>query len=245
MSEPVETVGMEGPVSYGPGALVGAGGRYRIVRQLGRGGMSVVFQARDTTLGEDVALKFLFGSISQSGFGEIRQEVRLAHKVAHPNVCRVHDLEEIDGRHCIKMEYVAGRTLDEVRKQGRMPPAELLDLAHGVCAGLDAVHAQGIVHRDLKPSNIILEHSTGRVVLMDFGLARTRRDGELGAAGTPAYMSPEQAAGRPPDPRSDLYSLGVILYELAAGKRPFEGNVDALAQAHQRTPPPPLPRDVP
>jgi serine/threonine protein kinase len=231
--------------SYAEGDAVGAGGRYRIVRALGRGGMAVVYQARDTALGEDVALKFLLGSLSQTGTGEIREEVRLAHRVAHPNVCRVHDLEEIDGRHCIKMEYVAGRTLEDVRQLGRMPAAELLALAQGICAGLDAVHAQGIVHRDLKPSNIILEHGSGRVVLMDFGLARARRDGELGAAGTPAYMSPEQAAGRAPDPRSDLYSLGVILYELAAGKRPFEGNVDALAQAHQRTPPPPLPRDVP
>ena len=231
--------------SYAEGATVGAGGRYRIVQQLGRGGMAVVYHARDTTLGEDVALKFLLGSLSVTGTGEIREEVRLAHRVAHPNVCRVHDLEEIDGRHCIKMEYVAGRTLEEIRKQGRMPAAELSRVAQAICAGLDAVHAQGIVHRDLKPSNIILEHGTGRVVLMDFGLARARRDGELAASGTPAYMSPEQAQGKAPDPRSDLYSLGVILYELAAGRRPFEGNVDALAHAHQHTQPPPLPREVP
>src|SRR5262249_19959887 len=143
--------------SYAEGQAVGVGGRYRIVRALGRGGMAGVYHARDTALGADVALKFLVGSLTPSGTGAIPQEVRLAHRVAHRNVCRVHDLEEIDGRHCIKMEYVEGRTVDEVRRLGRMPSGELLSLAQGICAGLDAVHAQGIVHRDLKPSNIILE----------------------------------------------------------------------------------------
>lgn len=208
-----------------PGACIA--GRYELRGLLGRGGMGVVFLAYDRVLGADVALKFICSDLGEgaSGLVRLRDEVQLAQKISHPQVCRTYDLEEFEELFFVKMEYVAGETLAQrMDRAPRLSVAESLELAQAIAAGLEAAHAQGVVHCDLKPQNILLEHGTHRVVLMDFGIARVgaRRYATLGrgAWGTPGYMAPEQAAGRKLDARADLYALGCILYELIVGEVP-------------------------
>ncbi|MGD0007797.1 MAG: serine/threonine-protein kinase [Terriglobia bacterium] len=216
---------------FAPGEVLGE--RYRIIGLLGRGGMGEVYRADDLKLGQAVALKFLPESPAAPGQSDadatamadrFRAEVRNARQVSHPNVCRVYDIGEFDGRLFLSMEYVDGEDLSTLLKRiGRLPPAKALEIARQLCAGLAAAHDKGVLHRDLKPSNIMID-GQGRARITDFGLAVRSEDerGEGGIVGTPAYMSPEQLAGRAATVKSDLYALGLVLYEIFTGKKAFE-----------------------
>lgn len=209
---------------FTPGTVLAE--RYRIIGLLGRGGMGEVYRADDLKLGQPVALKFLpqrFAS-EKGRLERFYSEVRIARQVSHPNVCRVYDVGEIDGQHYLSMEYVDGEDLASLLKRiGRLPPDKALEIARELCAGLAAAHERGVLHRDLKPSNVMLD-GRGRARITDFGLAIAASDvvdGEV--SGTPAYMAPEQLAGKPASVRSDLYALGLVLYELSTGRKAFDG----------------------
>jgi serine/threonine-protein kinase len=207
-----------------PGAMIAD--RYRVVALLGRGGMGEVYRADDLKLGEAVALKFLPERVERdvSLRERLLGEARLARQVAHPNVCRVYDIGEVNGRLFLSMEYVDGEDLATLlRRIGRLPQDKAVQLAREMCNGLQAAHEQGIVHRDLKPSNVMID-GRGRARLTDFGLAAlaTGMSAEDASAGTPAYMAPEQLIGVEATTRSDLYSLGLVLYELFTGKAAFD-----------------------
>ena len=202
--------------------------RYRVVGLLGRGGMGEVFRADDLKLKQPVALKFLPESLSHDGGALARfyQEVSVARQVSHRHVCRVYDVAEAEGSHFISMEYVSGETLASLLKRiGRLPGDKAVETARQLCAGLAAVHEAGVLHRDLKPANVMLDER-GDVRITDFGIAAVTGDvrGAEAMAGTPAYMSPEQFTGGELTARSDLYSLGLVLYELFTGKRAFEAS---------------------
>jgi serine/threonine-protein kinase len=206
-----------------PGDIVA--GRYRIASLLGRGGMGEVYRADDLKLGQPVALKFLAESLSTSGaaLARFHREVSLARQVSHRHVCRVHDIGEHDGLHFLSMEYVRGEELSSLLKRiGRLPLDKAVETARQLCAGLSAIHAAGVLHRDLKPANVMID-AHGDVRITDFGIAGVAEgvSGREAMIGTPAYMSPEQLEGRELTTRSDLYSLGLVLYELFTGKRPF------------------------
>ncbi|HEX8814112.1 MAG TPA: serine/threonine-protein kinase [Terriglobales bacterium] len=206
-----------------PGRLIA--GRYRIIALLGRGGMGEVYRADDLTLGQPVALKFLpeKAAANEELLERFRNEVRVARKVSHPNVCRVYDVGDVDGHTFFTMEYVDGEDLASLlRRIGRLPSDKAVEIARQLCAGLAAAHAKGVLHRDLKPANIMLD-GRGQVVVTDFGLA-SLADQIAGAdvrSGTPAYMSPEQLEGREVTTKSDIYALGLVLYEIFTGKRAF------------------------
>jgi serine/threonine-protein kinase len=200
-------------------------GRYRVVEALGHGAMGEVVRAEDLSLRQTVALKFLSASLAGDAHAldRVREEVRMARRVSHRNVCRVHDLGEADSQLFISMEYVDGEDLATLlRRVGRLAGDRALEIAQELCAGLSAAHAAGVIHRDLKPANVMLDRQ-GRVRITDFGLARLGEEaasaGEI--AGTPAYMAPEQLAGAGATVRSDLYALGLVLYELFTGRRAF------------------------
>lgn len=207
-----------------PGRLLAE--RYRIVALLGKGGMGEVYRADDLTLGQPVALKFLPEEAikDESALERFRNEVRVARRVSHPNVCRVYDLGEVDAQTFFTMEYVDGEDLASLlRRIGRLPADKALEIARQLCAGLAAAHAKGVLHRDLKPANIMLD-GRGQVVVTDFGLAGLAEQivGPDVRSGTPAYMSPEQLAGKEVTVKSDIYSLGLVLYEIFTGKRAFD-----------------------
>jgi HAMP domain-containing protein len=217
--------------------------RYQILKVLGTGGMGRVFQARDLELEEVVALKVL----SPELFGDperhlqlLRNEIKAARAITHPNVVRMHDLGEVDGVHFVSMEYVAGTTLRPLLgRSGRLDLAPGLQIAKQLCRGLQAVHAAGIVHGDLKPDNVIVMPS-GVVKLMDFGVARrSHAGGSMVLIGTPRYASPEHARGAELDERSDIYSLGVVMFEMFAGQAPFAAaNTKELIRLHLYGAPP-------
>jgi hypothetical protein len=213
-----------GEIDHGrfePGTLLG--GRYRIIGRLGRGGMGEVYRADDLKLGQPVALKFLPPGVDgdPARLTQLHTEVRMARQVSHPNVCRVYDIDEVDGHTFLSMEYVDGEDLASLlRRIGRFPQDRGLEIAYQICAGLAAAHERRVIHRDFKPANVMLD-STGRVRITDFGLAGVA--GETIRAGTPAYMAPEQLAGGEVTARSDIYALGLVLYELFTGKRALEG----------------------
>jgi len=215
---------------FPPGTLLA--GRYRIVSMLGKGGMGEVYRADDLTLDQPVALKFLPAAVSghEGALTRFKNEVRVARQVSHPNVCRVYDVGEIDGSLFLSMEYVDGEDLGSLlRRIGRLPADKALEISRKLCAGLTAAHEKGVLHRDLKPANVMLD-SRGHVLLTDFGLAGLA-DQLTGAEvrnGTPQYMAPEQLAGKEVTARSDIYSLGLVLYEIFSGKRPFEA--DSMAE---------------
>ena len=213
-----------------PGATVAE--RYRIVGLLGRGGMGEVYRADDLKLGQQVALKFLPRQMVADD-AQVRllfDEVRMAHKVSHPNVCRVWDVGETDGLHYVSMEYVDGEDMASLlRRIGRLPEDKAVEIARQLCAALAAAHDEGVLHRDLKPANIMLD-GRGRVKLTDFGLAAVAEV----RAGTPIYMAPEQLSGKEVSVKSDIYSLGLVLHELFTGKRVFEAdNFEELSRLHQ------------
>jgi predicted Ser/Thr protein kinase len=221
-----------------PGRLLA--GRYRIIALLGKGGMGEVYRADDLTLGQGVALKFLPDEAGRDEalLERFRNEVRIARRVSHPNVCRVYDVGEVDGHTFFTMEYVDGEDLASLlRRIGRLPQDKALDIARQLCAGLAAAHAKGVLHRDLKPANIMLD-GRGQVVITDFGLAAIAgqiQDGEV-RSGTPAYMAPEQLEGKEVSVRSDIYALGLVLYEVFTGKRVFSEKPTPVRAGEDRTP---------
>ena len=206
-----------------PGTLLA--GRYRIVGLLGRGGMGEVYRAEDLKLGEPVALKFLPAELTLDGaaLARFHREVRVARQIAHRNVCRVFDIGEAGGLHFLSMEYIDGEDLSGLLKRiGRLPRDKAVELARQICAGLGAAHEVGVLHRDMKPANVMID-GEGRAKITDFGLAQVA--GELKEqaefAGTPAYMAPEQLEAGEVSVKTDLYALGLVLYEMCTGQRAF------------------------
>ncbi|MCP3960914.1 MAG: serine/threonine protein kinase [bacterium] len=224
MSTSATAASEPGEPRFVPGVVLG--GRYRIVGLLGRGGMGEVYRADDLKLGQSVALKFLPPGLENDPdrLARFLNEVKVALRITHPNVCRVYDIGEVDGAHYLSMEYIDGEDLASLlRRIGRLPEDKAVDIARQLCAGLAAAHEKGILHRDLKPANVMLD-GRGDVRITDFGLAGLAA-GFTGVeirAGTPAYMAPEQHEGREVTTRSDIYALGVLLYELFTGKRAFD-----------------------
>jgi serine/threonine-protein kinase len=216
-------------------------GRYRVVALLGRGGMGEVYRADDLKLGQAVALKFLPAGLARDPgrLARFHQEVRLARQVSHPHVCRVWDVGEADGRPFLTMEYVDGQDLAALLRQaGRLPEDRGVELARQLCRALGAVHEQGLLHRDLKPQNVLLD-GRGNVRLSDFGLAAVAGAAEDVRSGTPAYQAPEQLAGKEVSARSDLFALGLVLYEVFTGRRAFPaGTREELGRLHAQGPPP-------
>ncbi|WP_395818088.1 protein kinase [Archangium minus] len=223
-------------------------GRYRLETLVGRGGMGRVYRARDVLVGDMVALKTLDleKDPGMNALERFRREVRLARRISHPHVARMHDLGEHEGQHFLTMEYVEGVDLRSlIAREGPLAPARAARVALAVCEGLAAAHSAGVVHRDLKPANVLVEKG-GRVVLTDFGIARALVDESArstqGTAGTPMYMAPEQLSSGEVDARADLYAVGLMLYEMLTAAPPFSGNTSmavALARLNQ---PPPDPR---
>jgi len=210
---------------FAPGAILDE--RYRIIGRLGKGGMGEVYRADDLKLGQPVALKFLPEDVDRdpARLTQLHTEVRMARQVSHPNVCRVYDVGEYQGHTFLSMEYVDGEDLSSLlRRVGRFPDDRATELARQICAGLAAAHERGVVHRDLKPANIMLD-GNGKIRITDFGLAGA--SGESIRAGTPAYMAPEQLGGAEVTPRSDIYALGLVLYEMFTGRRALEGRTVA------------------
>jgi serine/threonine-protein kinase len=202
--------------------------RYRIIGLLGKGGMGEVYKAEDIKLAQTVALKFLPDKLEKDKFARERfhAEVRTARQVSHPNVCRVFDIGEIDGRHFLSMEFIDGDDLSSLlRRVGRLPSERAIEIARQLCVGLSAIHHAGILHRDFKPANVIID-SKGKARITDFGIAGLEEDvakDEL-RVGTPAYMSPEQIRGKDVSAKSDIYALGLVLYEIFTGKQAFSAD---------------------
>src|SRR6516162_5013926 len=202
-------------------------GRYEIIKLLGQGGMGAVYKARDTELDRMVALKLIRPELAKNPdiLRRFKQELILARQVTHKNVIRIFDLGQSDGIKFITMDFVEGKDLRALlQERGRFPPNEAARIMLQICRALEAAHAEHVIHRDLKPQNIMLDQR-GRVFVMDFGIARSAhlpgmtQTGAL--VGTPEYMSPEQARGEKLDERSDIFSLGVIFYEILTGKSPY------------------------
>jgi serine/threonine-protein kinase len=236
----------DGEARFLPGVLLNE--RYRIIGLLGRGGMGEVYRADDIKLAQPVALKFLPESLARDA--EAREqfvaEVRTGRQVSHPNVCRLYDLVEINGHLCLSMEYVDGEDLATLLSRiGRLPVDKAVAVARDITAGLAAAHDKGVIHRDLKPANIMID-GRGRARITDFGLAALVDDAaRAGIAGTPAYMAPEQFDGVPASVRSDLYALGLILYEAFSGKRLFEAqSIEQFKALHATMEPPRLSSSV-
>jgi serine/threonine-protein kinase len=238
-------------------------GRYEILSTLGKGGMGVVYRADDRKLDDIVALKVLRPDVLKddpSHLERFKQEIKLARKITHRNVLRTHDFGDANGTPYISMEFLEGVTLkDLIKSKGALPVGVGLRIAKQICAGLEAAHRQGVIHRDIKPQNMLIIPETGEVKIMDFGIARVSEvkgksaltsDGTV--MGTPDYMPPEQAQGKPVDFRSDIYALGVVLYEIFTGRLPFTGeNAMQVVMNHiQKAPPrprsvnPSLPEDL-
>jgi len=225
-------------------------GRYRICDELGRGGMGRVYKVLDGEISEAVALKILSPDISldERMIERFRNELKLARRISHKNVCRIFDLGNCEGTYFITMEYISGDNLKSIiRMMGPLSPARALAVAGQVCDGLAEAHRLGVVHRDLKSANIMIDRE-GSARIMDFGIARaaeTKGITDRGTlVGTPEYMAPEQVEGKEVDRRADIYSLGIILFEMATGRVPFEGTTPLSVALMQKTARPPDPRDL-
>jgi formylglycine-generating enzyme required for sulfatase activity/cephalosporin-C deacetylase-like acetyl esterase/predicted Ser/Thr protein kinase len=223
-------------------------GRYQVIEELGRGGMGRVYRVLDKKVGEEVALKLIKPEIAadEKTILRFRNELRTARNIGHPNVTRMYDLGEDEGAHYITMEYVRGEDLKSfIRRSGRLTVDKAVTIAGQVAEGLAEAHRQGVVHRDLKPQNIMIDRD-GNARIMDFGIARSVKSGGTTGGGvmigTPEYMSPEQVEGKTVDQRSDLYSLGIILYEMLTGRVPFKGDSVLSVAMKQKSEPPPDPQ---
>ncbi len=238
-----------------PGSRIG---NFEIVGALGAGGMGEVFRAKDSRLGRDVAIKALPPAFAQDPerVARFEREAKLLASLSHPNIGAIHGLEEVEGHRYLVLEFVEGETLDQRLSRGPLPLADSLDVCRQIAAAVEAAHESGVVHRDLKPGNVMLTPS-GVVKVLDFGLAKAA-DASVGAdmklsasptmtyamtgvgtiLGTAAYMSPEQARGKPVDKRTDIWSFGCVLYECLTGRRCFEGETvsDMIARILQGEP---------
>lgn len=224
--------------------------RYQVLKEIGRGGMGVVFQAYDKQLKEQVAIKVLSPLLSHDSeaLERLKREVSAARRVTHSNVIRIHDISETHQLYYVSMEYFNGISLKEFIKQtGALSAMQAYQIAGQICDGLEAAHQQGVIHRDLKSQNIII-NTANQVKIIDFGLARTAHHDGMTVSGlimgTPEYMAPEQVSGKRVDERADIYSLGVILYELFTGKLPFTGDSAISIGFKQIKDDPPSPRSV-
>ncbi len=225
-------------------------GRYQVIEEIGHGGMGRVYKVHDTKVGEKIALKLIRpeAALDKKALERFSNELKLARKIRHKNVCQMFDLGEDQGTNYITMEYVRGEDLKQlIRKVGRLSPGQAIAIARQVCNGLEEAHKLGVIHRDLKPQNIMVDED-GNARIMDFGIARSLRGkGITGAGvmiGTPEYMSPEQVEGKDTDQRSDIYSLGIILYEMLTGGVPFAGDTALSIAVKHKTEVPKDPREL-
>lgn len=239
---PVEAARAENPWRFSPGDIIAAQ-RYKILGPLGGGGAGEVYKAHDQIMDQDVALKFL--ALGQTGGDPTRSrfvsEVAMAREVAHPNVVRVYDIGQLpDGEVFLSMEFVDGENLASLlQRAGRLSREKTVQIARELCAGLGAAHDHGVLHRDLKPSNIVID-AGGHVHIADFGIAAfvPTAAGEIPLAGTPAFMAPGLFHHQQPSKQSDLYALGMVLYEVATGREPFHGvPADGLQATAELIPP--------
>ena len=238
--------GPSGP--FAPGAIVA--GRYRLVTLLGRGGMGEVYRADDLTLDQPVALKFLPEGVAANParLTQFHNELRIARQVSHKNVCRLYDLGEADGRPFLTMEYIDGEDLSSLlRRIGRFPEDRAIAIARQLCAGVAAAHDRGVIHRDLKPANVMID-GDGNVRITDFGIAAAAADVGTELVGTPQYMAPEQLTGQTASPRTDIFALGLILFEIFTGKRAYDaktlGDLKSVHETGVLTTPSSLVRDL-
>jgi serine/threonine protein kinase len=228
--------------------------QYRVLREIGHGGMATVYDAEDTLLGRHVALKVIAESLlrDETAVARFEQEARAAAALDHPNICTVYELTQYKGRPVIVMELLEGESLREMIRRGPVPVDSVVDIGIAVADALDAAHQKGFIHRDIKPGNI-MTNGRGQVKLLDFGLAKSDDrdqleqevdldDGAIG--GTVQFMSPEQTRGDPLDTRSDLFSLGIVLYELTTGQRPFKRQTGLATMEAIRTVHPASPRSL-
>jgi serine/threonine-protein kinase len=224
-------------------------GRYQVIEEVGAGGMGRVYKVLDSEVGEKIALKLINPEIAsdEETVRRFRDELRLARGVIHKNVCRMYDLGQSEGLLYITMEYVAGEDLKSfIRRSGRLNIDKAVGIAAEICEGLAEAHRRGTIHRDLKPQNIMID-AEGNARIMDFGIARSvgskERTGPGTLVGTPAYMSPEQVDGRAADQRSDIYAVGIILFEMLTGRVPFDGGTPFAVALKHKSESPPDPRE--
>jgi serine/threonine-protein kinase len=210
-------------------------GRYRILEHLGRGGMATVYKAHDPSIGRDVAIMFRHASLSEDAECRTRflREARAAGGLSHPNIVVVHDVGEIEGRPYMAMEMLQGASLaEELEQNKRLMVRDVVSIGIQLARALDYAHSKGVIHRDIKPGNIMRERANGAVKVTDFGIAHVDESASVGeqrtrvgdVIGTPQYMSPEQTRGEKLDGRSDLFSAGIVLYQMLTGVRPFRGD---------------------
>jgi serine/threonine protein kinase/tetratricopeptide (TPR) repeat protein len=225
-------------------------GRYQVIEDLGRGGMGRVYKVFDTEVREKLALKLIRPEIARDAqsIERFRDELKLARTISHRHVCRMHDLGREQSTYYITMEYVSGEDLKSlIHRIGALPVSKAVSIARQICDGLQEAHEVGVIHRDLKPQNIMIDRE-GNARIMDFGLARAakgkRASGAKAMIGTPAYMSPEQVDGKEVGPLSDLYSLGIVLFEMLTGRLPFDGDTALSVAVQHKTEPVPDPRKI-